>query len=227
MLRVRSCLSALCLVLGALLSPVAQAQLWGYVDEQGFFHFAESPVDERFTLMLDQPLGEGAVHALAQTRRAATWFDVSVAYKAVRPHLRSAAREHAVDYDLLKAVIATESGFNARAVSHRGAVGLMQLMPSTAAELGVQASASQTLAERLTDPRTNVQAGARYLAQQLVRFDGRLELALAAYNAGAGAVLRAGRRVPDFPETQQYVRKVLRLYEQLRPATQVAGIAHF
>lgn len=227
MLRVRSCLSALCLVLGALLSPVAQAQLWGYVDEQGFFHFAESPLDERFTLMLDQPLGEGAVHALAQTRRAATWFDVSVAYKAVRPHLRSAAREHAVDYDLLKAVIATESGFNARAVSHRGAVGLMQLMPSTAAELGVQASASQTLAERLTDPRTNVQAGARYLAQQLARFDGRLELALAAYNAGAGAVLRAGRRVPDFPETQQYVRKVLRLYEQLRPATQVAGIAHF
>lgn len=227
MLRVRSCLSALCLVLGALMSPVAQAQLWGYVDEQGFFHFAESPLDERFTLMLDQPLGEGAVHALAQTRRAATWFDVSVAYKAVRPHLRSAAREHAVDYDLLKAVIATESGFNARAVSHRGAVGLMQLMPSTAAELGVQASASQTLAERLTDPRTNVQAGARYLAQQLARFDGRLELALAAYNAGAGAVLRAGRRVPDFPETQQYVRKVLRLYEQLRPATQVAGIAHF
>ena len=227
MLRVRSCLSALCLVLGALLSPVAQAQLWGYVDEQGFFHFAESPLDERFTLMLDQPLGEGAVHALAQTRRAATWFDVSVAYKAVRPHLRSAAGEHAVDYDLLKAVIATESGFNARAVSHRGAVGLMQLMPSTAAELGVQASASQTLAERLTDPRTNVQAGGRYLAQQLARFDGRLELALAAYNAGAGAVLRAGRRVPDFPETQQYVRKVLRLYEQLRPATQVAGIAHF
>jgi soluble lytic murein transglycosylase-like protein len=227
MAQVRPLLAVLCLGLGVLLPPAAQAQLWAYVDEQGFFHFAESPADERFTLMLDQPLGEGAVRALAETRRASTWFDVSVAYKAVRPHLRQAAREHALDYDLLKALIATESGFNTRAVSHRGAVGLMQLMPATASDLGVRASSGQSLAERLTDPRTNVQAGARYLAQQLVRFDGRLDLALAAYNAGAGAVQRAGGQVPDIPETQQYVRKVLRLYEQLRPATQVAGVSHF
>lgn len=227
MARVRPLLAVLCLGLGVLLPPAAQAQLWAYVDEQGFFRFSESPADERFTLMLDQPLGEEAVRALAETRRASTWFDVSVAYKAVRPHLRQAAREHALDYDLLKALIATESGFNPRAVSHRGAVGLMQLMPATASDLGVRASSGQSLAERLTDPRTNVQAGARYLAQQLARFDGRLDLALAAYNAGAGAVQRAGGQVPDIPETQQYVLKVLRLYEQLRPATLVAGVSHF
>jgi len=227
MQRLRPFLSALCLGLGVLLSPAAQAQLWAYVDDQGFFHFAESPADERFNLMLDQPLGEGAMRALEKARRASTWFDVSVAYKAVRPHLRQAAREHALDYDLLKAVIATESGFNARAVSHRGAVGLMQLMPATAADLGVRAAKGQTLEERLTDPRTNVQAGARYLALQLARFDGQLELALAAYNAGPGAVLLAGRQVPNFPETRQYVRRVLGLYEQLRPTATVAGPLHF
>jgi len=227
MQHLRTLLSVLCLGLGVLLSPAAQAQLWAYVDDQGFFHFADAPTDERFTRLLDGPLGDGAARALAEARRPATWFDVSVPYKAVRPYLRQAAREHALDYELLKAVIATESGFNTRAVSHRGAVGLMQLMPTTAADLGVRAAQGQTLEERLTDPRTNVQAGARYLALQLARFDGQLELALAAYNAGPGAVLQAGRQVPNFPETRQYVRRVMGLYEQLRPAATVAGPLHF
>ncbi len=226
MRSVRHALLTLLACVGVLLAPAARAQLWGFVDEQGFFHFSDTPADGRFTRLLDLPLGDEAVQALLESRRAATWFDISVAYKAVRPLLRQAAREHGVDYDLLKAVIATESGFNPRAVSHKGAVGLMQLMPATAAGLGVHAVQGQSLELRLTDPRINVQAGARYLAQQLARFDGQVELALAAYNAGAGAVLRAGRQVPDFPETRQYVRKVMRLYEQLRPAT-LAGAYHF
>ena len=114
-------------------------------------------------------------------------------------------------------VIATESGFNPRAVSPKGAVGLMQLMPDTAQRFGVKAQAQQSLEQRLTDPRTNVHAGARYLAWLIGRFDGKTELVLAAYSAGEGAVRRAGRQVPKYRETQDYVHKVMRLHQDLRP----------
>ena len=93
----------------------------------------------------------------------------------------------------------------------------MQLMPATAQRFGVEAQGDQSLQQRLTDPRTNLQAGARYLAWLLRTFGGQVELALAAYNAGEGAVQRAGGRVPDYPETQQYVQKVTRLHQYLMP----------
>jgi len=212
------------LVSAALCLPLmARAQTWGFMDEQGYFHFADSALDQRYLLMFGGTLDAGGVRALVQTQRSLTYFDLSVSYKAVRPYLRQAAQAHAVDYELLKAVVATESGFNPRAVSPKGAVGLMQLMPSTAAFIGVKSLPGKTLEESLSDPRTNIEAGARYLARQMQRFDGRVELALAAYNAGAGAVLKAGRQVPDYPETQRYVRKVLGLYEQLKPVQHSAA----
>jgi soluble lytic murein transglycosylase-like protein len=148
-------------------------------------------------------------------------FELSLSYKAVRPWLREAAAETGVNYELLKAVVATESGFDAKAVSHRGAIGLMQLIPDTAVRFGVKAKADATVAEQLTDPRTNIRAGARYLAWLLRRFDGRTELALAAYNAGEGAVDRAGRRIPPYPETRHYVSKVTRLQAWLTPPQEV------
>ena len=148
-------------------------------------------------------------------------FELSLPYKAVRPWLREAAAETGVNYELLKAVVATESGFDAKAVSHRGAIGLMQLIPDTAVRFGVKAKADATVAEQLTDPRTNIRAGARYLAWLLRRFDGRTELALAAYNAGEGAVDRAGRRIPPYPETRHYVSKVTRLQAWLTPPQEV------
>jgi soluble lytic murein transglycosylase-like protein len=148
-------------------------------------------------------------------------FEVSLPYKAVRPWLREAAAETGVDYELLKAVVATESGFDPKAVSHRGAIGLMQLIPDTAVRFGVKAKADATVAQQLTDPRTNIRAGARYLAWLLRRFDGRTELALAAYNAGEGAVDRAGRRIPPYPETRHYVSKVTRLQAWLTPPEEV------
>ena len=148
-------------------------------------------------------------------------FELSLPYKAVRPWLREAAAETGVNYELLKAVVATESGFDAKAVSHRGAIGLMQLIPDTAVRFGVKAKADATVAEQLTDPRTNIRAGARYLAWLLRRFDGRTELALAAYNAGEGAVDRAGRRIPPYPETRHYVSKVTRLQAWLTPPEEV------
>lgn len=148
--------------------------------------------------------------ALAQDWGWLARFEASPQYKAVRPLMREAAQAHQVDYALLKAVVATESGFDPVAVSPKGAVGLMQLMPATAQRYGLRG------AEPLRDARANLGAGARYLADLIRLFDGELNLALAAYNAGEGAVLRAGRQVPDYAETRHYVATVLQLYERLQ-----------
>ena len=112
--------------------------------------------------------------------------------------IESAASKYGVDPALLKGVIRAESGFNANAVSNTGAQGLMQLMPSTARALGCG---------NAFDPEKNVEAGAKYLKQQIDRF-GSVEKALAAYNAGPGAVIKYNG-VPPYKETQNYVNKVL------------------
>jgi soluble lytic murein transglycosylase-like protein len=144
-------------------------------------------------------------------------------YPAVQPHLESAARAHQVDYALLKAVVAVESSFDADAVSSKGAVGLMQLLPDTARRYGVVADSggrgdsngrpARSVRDKLTDPGTNIDAGARHLAYLLRLFNDDPALALAAYNAGEGAVRRAGNQVPDYPQTQVYVKTVMRLYD--------------
>lgn len=128
------------------------------------------------------------------------------------PELRSmmeqAALEAGISPDLLEALVAIESGFNVRAVSPKGAQGLTQLMPATARSLGVSDP---------FDPLQNLRGGARYLAQMLARF-GDVKLALAAYNAGPGAVERFGRQVPPYSETVAYVENVLaRLVSGGRP----------
>ncbi|RYY60766.1 MAG: lytic transglycosylase domain-containing protein, partial [Comamonadaceae bacterium] len=99
-----------------------------------------------------------------------------------------------------------------------GAIGLMQLMPATAQRYGVRADAKRTLQAKLHDPQINIAAGSRYLRDLIAMFDGSLELALAAYNAGEGAVQRAGNRIPNYRETQNYVKTVLALYAHLKPA---------
>jgi soluble lytic murein transglycosylase-like protein len=151
------------------------------------------------------------------------FFDISPSYKQVKHHLREAAREHEIDYELLQALIATESGFDPVAVSPKGAVGLMQIMPATAERYGVRADRSAPVARKLTDPRTNVRTGARYLRDLIRMYPGQLELALAAYNAGEGAVQRAGNRIPNYRETQNYVKTVMQLYAMLKPPAMAAG----
>jgi hypothetical protein len=119
-----------------------------------------------------------------------------------RPAIERAALAQQLSPALLHAVIRVESGYEAHAVSRKGALGLMQLMPATARRLGVRDP---------FDPAQNIQAGARYLRELLTQFRGDLALALAAYNAGEAAVMRAGYRVPPYAETLAYVPRVLRL----------------
>ena len=129
-----------------------------------------------------------------------------------------AAGLNGVDPYLVQAVVQVESNFDPRAVSPRNARGLMQVLPSTASQMGLQPAQRVSVAQRLHDPWTGLLMGSRYLAEQLAQFDGEVKLALAAYNAGPGAVLRSGRRVPPYRETQAYVRKVLRAYDELKAA---------
>lgn len=116
--------------------------------------------------------------------------------------VREAAERHRLDPALIRAVIETESNWNAGAISRKGAVGLMQLIPTTAQRFGV---------DDLFSPKQNVDAGVRYLKTLLERYNGNLDLALAAYNAGEGAVDRA-HGVPSFRETRNYVQKVQEAY---------------
>jgi len=121
---------------------------------------------------------------------------------ALWPLITQQASQHKIDPALIAAVIQQESGFNANATSKAGAQGLMQLMPATAKSLGVTNS---------LDPAQNIAAGTKYLSQKLSEFNGNIPLALAAYNAGSGAVKKHDG-IPPYAETQGYVRKILSQY---------------
>jgi len=119
----------------------------------------------------------------------------------------AAATANEIPAALLHAVIKAESAYNPRAVSPKGAGGLMQLMPDTAREMGVS---------DVYDPKANIQGGARYLKRLMTMFDNDIRLAVAAYNAGPQAVLSRGGVIPPFAETQRYVPNVLRQYRRLQ-----------
>lgn len=223
------------------LATPAVADVWGYIDANGVAHFSNSKLDERYELFfkggesfstdkaggLSSPsLAKAPGNANTYTPPAKgtavptkllAYFDVSPNYKAVKHLLKDAAHTHGMDYELLQALIATESGFNTFAVSPKGAVGLMQLMPPTAERYGVKGDQQNPLEKKLTDPQTNIRAGARYLRDLIKMFPGQLELAVAAYNAGEGAVQRAGNKIPNYPETKNYVNTVMQLYGHLKP----------
>jgi soluble lytic murein transglycosylase-like protein len=185
--------------------------LWGYVDGAGVAHVAPTQVDSRYRLVLDQRTASRVPGKSDGPGGLLTWLEFAPEVKRVQPFLREAAKAHGVDIELLKAVIAVESGFNARAVSPRGAVGLMQITPAAADRYAVGSEAQRPAAERLLDERTNVLTGARMLADLIRRFE-RIDVALAAWNAGEGTVRKHGSTVPPIAETQAHVQLVLELY---------------
>ncbi len=177
----------------------AHTRIYTYVDADGVKHFTDVPDDNRYKLLILDP------HQLTQSgdHYSATLLARAAQYDSI---IERAAVSAAVEPNLLRAVIVVESGFNSRAVSKRGAVGLMQLMPATASRFGVS---------DLYDPKQNVHAGASYLKFLMDRFGHDVRLALAAYNAGEDAVERNGGRIPPFTETMAYVPKVLKVYRML------------
>ena len=228
LLDVRKLLSFLMAAMLLLTAVTARADVWGYVDDAGVAHFASERLDERYQLFFrggesfDTSRGARGLPGYNPGSPGAppkllAFFDVSPNYKAVKHLLREASVAQDIDYELLQAVIATESGFNTHAVSPKGAVGLMQLMPPTAQRYGVKSDKKTPIEKKLTDPKTNIRAGSRYLRDLIDLFPGQLELAVAAYNAGEGAVQRAGNRIPNYPETKNYVKTVMQLYSHLKP----------
>jgi soluble lytic murein transglycosylase-like protein len=174
-----------------LLRPVAaNAQIYAWRDVHGTLVLSDRKlVDGAMTYEVPAAAAVRVTTPIASPGRGVQ-FEPLVQAHAVRNALRP---------DLVRAVIQVESGFNPLARSPKGAMGLMQLMPATAAQLGVQDP---------YDAEQNIRGGTAYLRQLLDRFGGDEELALAAYNAGPGAVDRYGRRIPPFRETQDYVKKV-------------------
>ena len=172
------------LALAGFCSAPGHAQIYKYVDQRGLIHLTNVP--------------------LAHASRASPYSEL----------IDRAARDYQLNPKLLHAVIRTESDYRPDAVSRKGAVGLMQLMPATAARYGVHDP---------RDPAQNIRGGALYLRDLLRRFDDDLPLTLAAYNAGEDAVLRYGA-IPPYPETTRYVRTVLGHYANtVYPAVRIGS----
>jgi hypothetical protein len=195
------------------LSSKASAQITSVTASDGrrMFVNAEPPVLVKLTptkppASIYMP---GEISFLGQNRPA-----VSVDRDGAEKLVREAAERHHVDPALVRAVIETESNWNPSARSHKGAIGLMQLIPTTAQRFGVNDA---------FNPKQNVDAGVRYLKTLLERYNGNLDLALAAYNAGEGAVDRA-HGVPSYRETRNYVQRVQDAY--FRPGSGRAGDAY-
>jgi len=208
----------------ALAAPAVCADVYTFTDDDGTVRFSNQPDDPRYKLFLKEP----TEYKLRDTREfrnlrnpgdyrlRAPWGkrpdlleNPALEGKPFQAHVIVAAKDTQLDPALIHAVITAESNYNANAVSHKGAVGLMQLMPDTARRYGVSG-------REIKLPEKNIMAGSQYLADLNRMFDGDLKLALAGYNAGENVVVRYGRKVPPYAETQAYVPRVLRVYDQLR-----------
>jgi soluble lytic murein transglycosylase-like protein len=177
-----------------------QAQVYKWVDENGIVTYSNiAPPKQQDFQVLRFPC-----YAADPKCRSVSWEKIPLNTQAFRTEIRSASQFNAVDESLIRAIIHAESAYQADALSPKGAQGLMQLMPETQVELDVS---------NPFDPEDNIQGGARYLSQLMAEFDGDLELAAAAYNAGSNAVYKYGG-VPPYDETQEYVRRVKILYRR-------------
>jgi hypothetical protein len=169
----------------------AHAGIYKYVDENGVIHFTNVPSSPQYVLYIEEEGGTESRHY------GDDQFDDLI---------QEAAEEYDIDPALVKAIIRVESDFDPWAISRKGAIGLMQLLPETAEGLSVI---------NIFDPRENIYGGVRHLSELLDVFQNDLELSLAAYNAGKSAVLQF-MSIPPYDETQRFVKKVLRFYQAYR-----------
>lgn len=184
---------AVLILIGFAAAP-AQGDIYMYRDPNGVMHFTNTPASPHYR-----------VYIRTHKPRFYTPPDVDK-YDRI---IREAARRHGVDFFLVKAIILAESSFNPRAVSKKGARGLMQIMPQNYTTLNI---------EDPFDPQQNIMGGTRYFRALYDRYEGKLALSLSAYNAGPTIVDRY-QRIPPIPETERYVEKVLRYYRQYKKGT--------
>jgi soluble lytic murein transglycosylase-like protein len=216
----------------SLISAAAHADIYGYIDGKGDAHFAAEKLDERYQLFMQGSTEMDASRILPPT--AAEKDSPLFRYLSQHPNLKKyekllnqAANDYQLDPALLKAVMAAESGFNPTAVSPKGAIGLMQVLPATAERFGLQGDRKKTVEQKLTDPKTNIRLGARYLRFLRDMFPDQLQLMLASYNAGEGAVQKYNNAIPPFPETRNYVKVVIQFYHLYQPAGKTSGNGTF
>jgi len=176
--------------------PAPAADIYTFRDEGGVAYFTNIPGHGRYKVQL--PLKKAGLRPSGTTPACHR--------EAYEPVIASTSEHFTVDSDLVRAVIKAESNFNSRAISPKGALGLMQLMPDTAKDLGVADP---------FDPVENIRGGVRYLSQLLATLNGDFSLALAAYNAGPSRVI-GQNRIPPIRETRDYVERVLHYYRNLK-----------
>jgi len=212
-------------LLASLAPSLGRADIYGYIDEQGVARFAATKLDDRYQLLAKGNRfgmltlgGDGSARSALKERLLA-----HPNLKLYEPLLKAASVEFTVDLALLKAVMAAESGFDPDAVSPKGAVGLMQIMPATAERYGLAGDGKRPVAEKLRDPKLNIRIGARYLADLFKLYPRQLPLVLASYNAGEGAVQQYGNTVPPYDETRAYVDWVQALHQAFRSQALMAA----
>lgn len=210
-------LPALFLSLGPalLFAAPARADLYALIGDNGQVQFSREALDDRYQVFIkcEEPSPERLSTELKYIAPASQVED-HIIFKRVQKSpfvkkfealVQAEARAQKLDPALVKAVIAVESAYDPAAVSEKGAVGLMQLIPGTAERYGIKEKA-------IGDPKTNISGGTRYLKDLIAMFNGDVPLALAGYNAGEGAVRQYKNQIPPYPETQQYVELVMQFY---------------
>lgn len=186
----------LCVLMGMIWPLQSQADIFKYVDPSGRVYFTDKKKNKYYKRVV-----KTRKYNYSKSRRS-SWKLLKQRRKQVEPIVARVADKHQLDPKLLHAIIRAESAYDPLAVSHAGAVGLMQLMPATARRFGVT---------NRRDPAQSIEGGARYLKTLLKQFRSK-DLAIAAYNAGEGAVQKYGNRIPPYKETRTYVKRVLQNY---------------
>lgn len=193
-----------------LLVPAVSAEVYKYRDSRGGILLTDKPM-RGLTLLKRYQYGSG--RTVRPRRSDKVMAAMRQRKKTLAPLIASAAKAKGLRPALIHAVVRAESAYRSDAVSSKGAVGLMQLMPMTAERYGVT--------DR-RDPAQNLNGGTAYLKDLLAMFDNDLELALAGYNAGENAVIKYGNKIPPYNETQNYVRKVVRFYRSMEAQDKIA-----